>query len=168
MIELDPGDYNIGDIVRVAFTDKSATLDNLAKADIVSEPAIDQQVRKPTDNEQAEIEKIATEAAELQDELKKVVGDKQRRLKSLRDQLKEKMIHHGLNEVTISGRPPIELASSSSRKPTRKAIISVLQEQLGKKEGKMKALNLWNAIEPTTSQKITIPDPAPPEMDSPY
>lgn len=163
--ELDPGDYNIGDLVRVAFG--MNPLDALAKAD--TEPAIEEQVRKPTDNELAEIEQIATDAAELQDALKEAVGDKQQRLRSLRNQLKDRMLRHGLKEIEIDGRPPIELTESSSRKPTRKAIISVLQKQLGAKEGKMKALNLWNAIEPTTSHSVKIPDPVPAdEPESPY
>jgi len=184
MTNIDPGDYNIGDLVRVAFADKP--LDALAKADIApSEPAIEEQVRKPTDNEQAEIEKLATEAAELQDELKAATGDKGSRLKSLRNQLKEKMLQHGLTEVNINGRPPIELATSQSRKASRKSIVAVLEDAEAKKltkeqqrdpkvlkkaksEGKKKALNLWNTIPYTVSQSIKIPDPAPPEVDSPY
>lgn len=184
MTDIDPGDYNIGDIVRVAFSD--SPLDALAKADIVpDEPAIEEQVRKATDNEQAEIEGLAREAAELQDELKKSIGDKNTRLKSLRNQLKEKMILHGLKEVVINGRPPIELTSSSSRKASRKSIIEVLEDvavgkltddqrrdprqlKAAQKQGKTNALNLWNKIPMTDSQSVKIPDPAPAEMDSPY
>jgi hypothetical protein len=182
--DLDPGDYSIGDLIRVAFVDKP--LDALAKADISpDEPAIEDQVRVPTDNEKAEIEEIAMKAAELHDELKAAMGNKPQRLKSLRAQLKEKMIRHGLTEVNINGRPPIELTSSSSRKASRKSIIGVLEaaavsklteeqrrdsKQLKKaqKEGKTKALNLWNAIPMTPSQSVKIPDPTPPEVDSPY
>jgi hypothetical protein len=184
MTDIDPGNYDIGDIVRVAFTDKP--LDALAKADIVpDEPAIALQVRPPTDNELAVIEKIALDAAELQDKLKEAAGSLASDLKKLKDQLKEKMIRHGMTEVNISGRPPIELASSRSRKASRKAIIGVLetaaekklteeerrdpkQVKRAKKEGKTEALNLWNAIDYTTTQSVKIPDPSPPEVESPY
>jgi len=186
MTELDPGDFNIGDIVRVAFGDPSQTLDHLAKADIApDEPAIEEQVRPPTDNELAEIEKIAADAAELQDKLKEATGTMAGDLKKKKDQLKEKMIRHGLKELTIGGRPPIEITETKSRKPTRKAIIGVLEnasvgkltdgqrrdpKQLkkAKAEGKTKALNLWNSIERTTSQSLKIPDPSPPGVESPY
>lgn len=180
---LDPGVYDIGDIVRVAF---GKPLDALAKADIKpDEPAIEVQVRPPTDNELAEIEKLAGDAAEIHDKLKAAVGDMPGKLKNLRDQLKDKMIRHGMSEVNIDGRPPIELTSSNSRKPTRKAIIGVLEEaavkklteeqrrdpkqlKAAKREGKTKALNLWNSIEYTTTQSVKIPDPAPPEVEAPY
>jgi hypothetical protein len=184
MTDIDPGDYNIGDIVRVAFTDKP--LDALAKADIVpDEPAIVEQVRKPTDNELAALEKLAGEAARTQDKLKAAQGSMPGDLKKLRAQLKEQMIRYGMTEVSIDGRPPIELTSSNSRKPTRKAIVAILEEaaekklteeqrrdakqvKKAKKEGKTKALNLWSLIPQTTSQSVRIPDPSPPEVDSPY
>jgi len=182
----DPGDYDIGDIVRVAFTDNEKVLDNIVAADTKpDEPAIEEQVRKPTDNELAEIEQLARRAAEIQDKLKEVQGDMPGELRKLKDQLKDSMMRHGLTDVSVSGRPPIELTSSSNRKPTRKAIISVLEEaavkqltdeqrrdpkqlKKAKTEGKTKALNLWNAIEPTTSYSVKIPDPAPEEPESPY
>lgn len=180
---LDPGDLNIGDIVRVAFSGPERTLDNLVAAD--TEPAIEEQIRPPTDNEKAEIEELARQAAELQDKLKEVQGDMPGELRSLKDQLKEKMLRHGMKEINIHGRGPIELTESSSRKGTRKSIIDVMErksvEQLteeqrrdpkqlksAKADGKKKALNLWNAIEPTVSQSLKIPDPAPPEVESPY
>jgi len=184
---IDPGDFNLGDIIRVAFTDKAATLDNLAKADIISddEPAIEEQVRPPTDNELAEIELLAAKAAELQDRLKEVTGTMAGDLRKLKDQLKLKMLDHGLKELSIAGRPAIELTETSSRKPTRKAIIDVLEKaavgklteeerrdakklKAAKADGKTKALNLWNAIEPTAGHSLKIPDPSPPEVDSPY
>ena len=184
MTELvDPGHYDIGDIVRVAFTDKP--LDALAQADIVPDGPAMEQVRPPTDNEAAEIEKLAMEAARLQDELKAAAGELPGELKKAKDQLKERMLRHGLKEVTITGRPPIELTASNSRKPTRKAIVGVLEEAAVKKlteeqrrdskklkaakvEGKTKALNLWNAIPYSTTQSVRIPDPAPSEPESPY
>ena len=184
MTDIDPGYYDIGDIVRVAFTDKP--LDALAKADIVPDaPAIAEQVRKPTPNELAAIEKIADDAARVQDELKAATGTKAADLRNLKAQLKDQMIRFGMNEITINGRPPIELTSSNSRKPTRKSIVDILEEAAVKKlteeqrrdakqvkkaqkEGKTKALNLWNMIPQSTSQSIRIPDPSPPEVDSPY
>ena len=181
--DLDPGVYDIGDLVRVAF---GQPLDALAQADIPpAAPAIEVQDRPPSDNELAVIEKLAADAAELQDKLKVAAGSMAADLKKLKAQLKEKMIRHGMSEVNINGRPPIELTSSNSRKPTRKAIIGVLEdasvkkltdEQRGdpkqlkaaKREGKTKALNLWNAIDYTTSQSVKIPDPSPPEVEAPY
>lgn len=183
MSELDPGDFNIGDIVRVAFTDKP--LDALAKADIVEDEPATEQVREPTSNELAALEKLAQEAAELQDKLKEATGTMPGELKKLKAQVKLTMLKHGMKELTISGRPAIELTESSSRKASRKSIIAVLetaavkkltdeqrrdakQLKAAQKEGKTKALNLWNAIEPTVSQSLKIPEPSPPEVESPY
>jgi len=184
----DIPDYNVGDLIRAMLGNP---LDAIAKADIVpdqSVPAqqaraeasceqIAEQVRPPTQEEQAEIEALAESAAQLQDEIKALMGDRSKKMRALKDQLKDRFLRHGLKEVTIAGRPPIELTESKNRKPTRKAIIEVMQktmiaqlgdEKEGKKQGKMKALNLWNAIEQTTSNSISIPDPSPPEMESPY
>jgi len=178
---IDPGNYNIGDIVRVAFGD--SPLDALAKADIVpDDPAIEQQVRAPTDNELAEIEALAMKAAAIQDKLKGAQGTMPGDLSKLRDQLKEKLMQHGMTEVVIHGRPPIELTASNSRKPTRKAIVAILEDAAAKKltdgerrddrkvkqakmEGKTKALNLWNMIPQVTSFSVKIPDPAPIEEE---
>ena len=165
-------DYDIGDVIR-------ATLGNPLDAVVkgIEEPAIEEQVRAPTPNELSEIEKLATEAAGLQDELRAAVGDKQRRLKALTGQLKDQMIRHGLNDVRIAGRPPIELTTRSNRKPTQKSIVAAMQKEMvaklgdekkGKAEGKRLALNLWNSIEPTVSQNVSIPDPSPPEVEAPY
>jgi hypothetical protein len=180
-------DYSIGDIVRVAFG--SSPLDAIVQgveAAEEAEAAIQRQVRPPTDNELAEIEELAQKAAELQDKLKAASGDMPGELKKLRDQLKQKFLDHGLEEVKIPGRPPIELTSSSSRRPTRKAITDLYEEEAAKQlteeqrrdpkqlkkakaEGKRKALNLWNSIEPTVTQSIKIPDPVPDqEPESPY
>ena len=86
----------------------------------------------------------------------------------MKSELKDRMIQHGLKEVSIDGRPPIELTERSSRKPTRKAIIKAMQDEHGDADGKKKALKLWNSIEPAISHGLTIPDPSPPELDSPY
>lgn len=133
-----------------------------------------------------EIEELCSQAAQLQDELKaKEPDDRPARLKKLRAEIKDRMLKHGLRDVTIAGRPPIELAESNSRKPTRKAIIAVYEKDAISKlteeerrdpkakkkamqEGKRLALNLWNSIEPTTSHSVKIPDPAPVDMESPY
>lgn len=172
-------DYDIGDVIRAALGNP---LDAIAQA---SEPAIEEQVSSPTSNEQAEIEALAMEAAQLQDELRAAIGDKQSRLRGLTGRLKDQMLKHGMRSVIVAGRPPIELVERSNRKPTRKAIIDVLQNEELKQltdeqskdpkvrqkamdQGKTKALNLWNKIEPTISQSITIPEPTPPEVDSPY
>lgn len=168
---------DIGDIIR-------ATLSRVTSSD-APEAAIADQVRPPTSEEMKEIEELCASAAQLQDELKAETDDRPARLKALRDEIKDRMLKHGLRDVVIAGRPPIELAESNSRKPTRKAIVDVYvkdaiskltEEQqrdpkLKKKaeqEGKRLALNLWNAIEPSTSFSVKIPDPAPTEMESPY
>ena len=160
---------DIGDIVRATFG-----LPEVALAGIPE--TIEEQVRPPTQEEELEIEKLAQSAATLQDEIKELLGDKAGRVQKMRAELKDRMLRHGLTEVTIAGRPPIELTSSNSRKPTRKAIMTVLQkayveklgEKEGMKEGTMKALNLWNAIEQTTSYSVKIPDVTPDEVSSPY
>jgi len=166
----DPG-YDMGDLIRAMLGNP---LDALARADIVSdvEPA-----RPPSAGELAAIQDLAENAARLQDEIQAAVGDKGGELRKLKSQLKDQMLRHGLRDVSIAGRPPIELTESSSRKPTRKAIVSAMQkamikqlgdEEKGMKEGKMKALNLWNLIEPSKTNSLSIPDPSPPEMESPY
>jgi len=174
--------YDIGDIIRAALGN---ALDALARADIVTEPAIVDQVRPPTDEELAAITATAESAAQLQDEIKTVMGDRGRQLSKLKAELKDRMLKHGLRELTVSGRPPIELNESNSRKPTRKAIIATFQDSELKKlteeqrrdsklkkkaeaDGKMRGLNLWNAIETSTSYSVSIPDPVPTEMESPY
>ena len=166
---------DIGDIIRAGLGSQATS----------AEPAIADQVRPPTSDEMREIEELCTKAALLQDELSAIKDDRPGRLKKLRDEIKLRMLKHGLRDVVIAGRPPIELAESSSRKPTRKAIVDVYvrdavskltEEQrrdpkLTKKaeqEGKRLALNLWNAIEPSTSFSVKIPEAAPTEIESPY
>lgn len=143
------------------------------------------QVRPPTSDEMKEIEELCAKAAQLQDELSAVKDERPARLKKLRDEIKVRMLKHGLRDVTIAGRPPIELAESNNRKPTRKAIVAAMQTAEMKKlteeqrrdpkakkkaeaDGKMRALNLWNSIEPTTSYSVKIPAPAPTDVESPY
>ena len=159
---------NIGDMIRVAFGNP---IDAMVTA-LVREDAEAEQVRPPTDNERAEIEKVAMEAAALQDELA-AHNDKFAKLRALKKDLTGRMIQHGLKELTIEGRPAIELTDTNSRKPTRKAIVAAMQkayiaklgdEKKGMKEGKLKAFALWNSIEATAGHKLTIPAPAP-EVD---
>ena len=166
----DPG-YDLGDIIRLSLGPPEAVLNAMAAI-----PETPEEVAPPSDNEMAEIEKLATDAAALQDFIKEAIGSKSGDLRKLKAQLKERLIHFGLKEVTIAGRPPIELNESKTRKPTRKAIVSVMQKQLveelgeteAKKEGKLRAFKLWASIEQSTSQSLSIPDPSPPEMESPY
>jgi len=145
----------IGEVIRVAFG---------KPVDADADEAVVEQVRPPTDNEKAAIEKIAAEAAALQDELS-MYGEKFGKLKALKKDLTGKMILHGLKELKIAGRPAIELADTNSRKPTRKAIVAAMQkayveklgEKEGMKEGKTRAFALWGAIESTPGHKLTIP-----------
>lgn len=160
-------ELDIGDVLRAALGNP---LDAMVKA-VESEPAkesLAEQAKAPTPLVLENLEKVATAAAELQDEIKGLVGEKQKQLNQLKGILKEQMLNHGLKQVTISGRPPIELTESVSRKPTRKGIIEILQKELGEKEGKAKGMSLWNQLEPTTSYSLSIPDPNPPEIESPY
>ena len=167
---------NIGDVIRT-------TLGKPAKSDAPEELA--SQVRPPTSEEMAEIENIATEAARLQDELRAVDDDRPARLRKLVGELKIRMLAHGLTDVVISGRPPIELGTTNNRKPTRKGIIAAFQDleleklteeqrrdtklvKEAESKGKQNGLNFWNRIEPTTSHSVKIPDPTPPEVESPY
>jgi hypothetical protein len=159
--------YDIGDLIRA---NMGNALDAIVKA-IDQAPAIDgdesveEQVRPATDDELADIEALAMEAAEVQDEIKAAVGDKGAKLKILKAQLKDRMLQHGLKEVVIAGRPPIELEERRSRKPTRKLIIAAMQKEHGDAEGKKKALKLWNSIEYSTTQSVSIPDPTPPSEE---
>ena len=173
--------FSIGDLVRATWGNP---LDALAKADTAPDQ-IEEQVRPPDQAELAAIEAIAQNAAQLQDEIRERMGDRGQRLKALRAELKGKLLQFGMTEITIPGRPAIELTESNSRKPTRKAIIAVMEEASVKKltdeqrrdpkqlkkakaDGKMKALNLWNTIPYSVSQSIKIPDPSPEELESPY
>lgn len=156
-------DYDMGDIIRGLLGNP---LDAVAKA---TEPAISEQIVDASIDELKDLTALAEKAAKAQDELKSIIGTKQKDLRNLKNELKDRMLKHGLNDLRIAGRPPIEITESSSRKPTRKAIIEAMIKALGdEKEGKMKALNLWNMIEPTTSQSLKIPDASPVEPDSPY
>ncbi len=153
-------EYHIGDIVRSAFGNP---VDAIVAA-LVREEAVDEQVRPPTSNEQAAIEAVATEAAALMDEISQLMGDRASKLKALRADLTGKMLKHGLKEIKIAGRPAIELTPTRSRKANKKTITAALVKKLGEKEGKMKAANLWNAIEWKNSHALSIPQPAP-DMD---
>jgi len=173
--------FTIGDLIRATFGNP---LDALAKADTAPDQ-IEEQVRPPDQAEMAAIEEVARNAAQLQDEIKELIGDRNTRMRALRAELKENLLRFGMKEIVINGRPPIELTESSSRKPTRKAIVTVMEESCVKKltdeqrrdpkqlkaakaDGKMKALNLWNAIPTSTSIGVSIPDPSPEELESPY
>jgi hypothetical protein len=159
MIDVD--DYDIGDLIRAAHLG--------VRSDIVPEECIiAEQVRAPNSEELVGIQELAIQAALIQDYIKDVIGNKSRELRNIKAQLKDRLLRHGLSELSIPGRPPIELTSSNSRKLTRKSLIVILQKEFGDKEGKMKALNLWNKIEPTVSYSLSIPDPSPPEIDCPY
>ncbi len=157
-------EINIGDVIRVAFGNP---LDAIAAAlkRQEEEEAITEQVRPATQEEQAAMEKVADEAASLQDELAALVGDKQTKLKDLRKDLTGRMLKHGLKELKIAGRPAIELTTTRSRKATRKSIVAAMVAKLGEKEGKMKGTNLWNAIAFTDGVKLTIPSPLPESGD---
>ena len=171
---------DIGDIIRGSLGNP---LDAIIKAALPG-PAIADQVRPPTTDEMRGIEEVAEKAAQLQDELSEL-SPKFGELKRLKTELKAQMMKHDLREVVIAGRPPIELNESNSRKPTRAAIVAVMQEAEVKKlteeqrrdpklkkkaeaDGKMRALNLWNAMPQSTSYSVSIPAPAPTEMESPY
>lgn len=154
-------DAHIGDIIRAAFGNP---VDAIAAA-VAREEAVAAQVRPPTDNERAAIEKLATETAALQDEIAELLGDRGKRLSSMKKDLTGRMIAHGLKEIVISGRPAIELTQTRSRKGTRKAIVAALIEKLGEKEGKMKGANLWNAIKFVEGHKLSIPSPVPESGD---
>jgi hypothetical protein len=153
-------DYHIGDIVRSVFGNP---VDAIVAA-VVREEAIAEQVRPPTANEQAAMEAVASKAAALQDEIAELIGDRAKRLKALRAELTGKMIQHGIKELKIAGRPAIELTATRSRKANKKTITAALVKKLGEKEGKMKAANLWNAIEWKNGHSLSIPQPAP-DMD---
>lgn len=166
MIEAE--DWDLGDILRASL---GHPLDALAAI-----PAVDQQVRAATPNELAAIEVVAEKAARLQDEIKAAVGEKGGELRKLKDQLKQSLLQHGLKELTIAGRPPIELSETKNRKPTRKAIVATMQDALvdelgeveAKKEGKIRAFKLWASIKPTIGHSLSIPDPSPPDIEPSY
>lgn len=173
-------DYDIGDILRAAL---GCPLDAVVQA--TSEPAIEEQVRPPTKEELAEITELAEKAARLQDEVRELVGDKNRELSALKKQLKQKFLDHGMEELQIAGRPPIELTTSNARKANRKTIVAAYQKRelelltdeqrrdpkakkKAEAEGKRKGLNLWNTIDMTTSHSLSIPDPSPPDLEPDY
>lgn len=149
--------YDMGDLIR------SLSLSSGQTKDVVESDA----TVPPTEEELAAIEELAEKAAHLQDELRAAVGTKQRELKALKSQLKDRLLHHGLDEVNIAGRPPIELSVTKSRKPTRKNITAVMVE-VDPENGKKRALNLWNKIPQTKSHSISIPDPSPDDTEAPY
>lgn len=155
-------DLNIGDIIRATLGNP---LEAIAKAEGLAPPAIEEQVRLPTANEMVVIEELASEAARLQDEIRDLLGDRQKRLSSLKDQLKDQMLQRGLKEINLTGRPPIELSESKNRRPTKKSIVEALQSLLGEKEGKEKGEAVWNRIEPSISYSLSIPDPVGPTED---
>ena len=154
-------DYHISDIVRAAFGNP---VDALVAALVREDEAVAEQVRPPTANEQAAIEVVASKAAALQDEISHLMGDRGKKLKALRAELTGKMLKHGMKELKIAGRPAIELTATRSRKANKKTITAALVKKLGEKEGKMKAANLWNAIEWKNGHSLSIPQPAP-DMD---
>jgi len=169
----DQLNHDIGDLIR------QLSFSPAKSAPPAEEPAIQDQVRDPTEQELADLRTLAVEAAALQDELKALVGDRDRRLRALRDQLKGEFLRFGLTRLDIAGRGPIELTCSNSRKPTRKSLVEAAQRllvaQMGEEkraeaeaEGKKRVTNLWNAIEPTPSYGISIPDPTPSDPESPY
>lgn len=169
-------DLSIGDIIRATLGNP---LDALAKADTL--PAIpeqlEQQIRPPTPNELAVIESLAEKAAKLKDEISAAMGTKGSDLRKLTAELKDKMLSHGMKEVVIAGRPPIELTEKLTRKNTRKALVAAYQkvmieklgdEKKGMKEGKMKGLNMWNKIDQSIGHTLSIPDPSPPDVEPHY
>lgn len=166
MTDKNPRNFKMDDLIRSVFMNPC---DAMAHADIVDEPAIEEQARAPSPNELADLEKLAEAAARLQDDIKANPDDRSKQLKVLKDELLDKMLTFKLNSLEIPGRPAIEVTTSRSTKANRKNLIATMQELLGdEKKGKTEALRIWDRLPMPESHSLKIPDPSPPEVDSPY
>ena len=153
----NPIDINMGDLIRSVFLNPC---DAIAR---VEEPAICEQVKAPTEEELAEMEKLAEAAAQLQDEISQTPKDpRPGQLKALKGELLNRLLRHGMKELDIHGRPSIEVVTTSARKINRKVLMDTMG-RLDPENGKNNAVKIWNAIPMTPSDKLVIPDPSPPD-----
>lgn len=168
-LEKSPINIEMTDLINAIFHNP---LDAVAKA-LDDEEEVQRQIRPATPEELAAIEALAQKTALLQDELKALIathiGTKSKELSVLKDQLLESMLNHNLSEVWVKGRPPIEVVVKKERKASKKSIIAALSKINGDpKKGTEEGNKLWNTIPQVDKETLSIPDPSPPEIDSPY
>lgn len=166
--EKQPINVDMADLINVIFMNPlDAVVKGIADDD---EEAIQRQIRPATPEEMADIESLAQRAALLQDEIKGLLGNKPRELAALKEQLLERMLNHGLPEVYVPGRPAIEVVVRNERKGSKKSLIAARTKELAGDKAKAteEITRLWNAIPQVPKESLSIPDPTPPEIDSPY
>lgn len=120
----------------------------------VAPPPQAKQISAPTAAELKEVQELADQAAELYDEIEELVGAKTAELAAKKTALRERMLGHGLKEVTVAGRPAIALATKRDKEVTKKAITGLL--------GVEETAKLWNNLPVKTSHYISIPPRTPP------
>jgi hypothetical protein len=164
-------DIGIGDLINAIFKRPERV-----SAPEEDEEQVKRQIRPATPQEMAEIEALAAKAALLQDEVKlilakvdELVGARSKMLSSMKAELLDRMLNHNLTEVWVPGRPAVEVVVKKERKASKKGIIAALSKSLGdEKKGALEGNALWNSLPQVDKQTLSIPDPSPPEGDSPY
>lgn len=165
-----PIDIGMEDLINSIFLNPlDATVRALARED----EQLQRQIKPPSAQDMAEVEALALRAATLQDEvhelLSRFVASRSKELAGLKDQLLERMLGHGLSAVEIPGRPAIEVVVRNERKASKKSIQAAFQKILGdSKKAAQEANQLWNSIPQVQKESLVIPEPTPPEIDSPY
>ena len=107
------------------------------------------QITAATPEELAEIEELAADVGDLVDELGSRIGSLAAELKIKKDDLKQRMLSHGLGEVRVEGRPAIKLTVESRKDTTKKAIVGVL----GAEDGAA----LWTSLPTKDSDSLSVP-----------
>jgi hypothetical protein len=161
------------DLLRLVF--KGGPLDFLAAQ--APDPTDKPQITKPTADDIQKMKDLGEQAAQAQDQIEEILGPINRQLKAIRDhmmepvagsidqleqqldsskrELLEKMLNHGIKNVKIPDRAPIEVVTKKDRSLTKKELLRILD----KKEG----TRVWDALEVTEKHSLKIPPPTSPE-----
>lgn len=142
---------SLGDIVTAMFARPSnpKAEDDEPSDSSSPPPAEARQITPATPEQLVAIKELAASAADLFDEIEELVGSKAVELGAKKQALRELMLAHGMKEIEVPGRPPVELNTKRDKKPTKKAITAIL--------GPEKGAELWAKLPAEPSHYVTIP-----------
>jgi hypothetical protein len=147
-------EVSIADLIGAVFKPAPKKAEEPSEA-ISAAPKAARQITAASPEKLAQIKELAEQTCELYDKIQELVGSLTVELGVKKKELLEDMLNHGLKQVEVSGRPPVELTIKNDKKPNKKNIIAVLGVDEGNK--------LWQALPTGSSEYLSIPPKTPPE-----